>query len=1348
MAQADSSLSQNVEQELTCAVCCELYSCPLLLRCSHSFCKKCIQDLVKNEDDYNYGTLAISFKCPVCRANTTIRSARGIDSLPENLSLANLVSVLKTDEGRRALTATRQVPALDSSACWKHTDNKLYLFCLDCNRAFCPACPTLTCHSQQHRVKPLDDHWKTTWESLVALSSEVGERTSSMHDRIQLLDDQLEAVNREEDTAKSELKAEIEVLKSILMSRLAKLNTDLHSEVQDIKYPLTHDRQKCSTILDSMDRLSSEMQELHRCNSGVKSVKRITELEKEMSSLVRQESRDMLQQAIPVVTMPTWKLLRYTAEADIRNLIVRRTDPVASESVSRVGVSSTSPMRTSPDHVPQSRSRRGELDTDVRMWTSPTSQPKPSGQISFRSKSGGQIDTPLGRPAAQRSSVTSSASLTTSSLSTLPKGLWISVRGAATSSPREDSSASASFPSAFSDCYNSIETSLKKLEVSVKHCTYEGSEHVAKMLKKETSGFKGFQRTCPNSFSFGSRTTSGIGHNSGTGPACSNSTVLTAQKQWASTTAAPTSSVSFFGSSSFSPAANEVDFSGRGNSLSPRRQRVAVRSRYPRTGRNSGSKMDFTNGDPFSTNLAPDTLCSSPNTSTLGSSTQPVQLNVSAGQSKPTTGTKWPFNADFTNGGSFSFSAAAVTPHSGPGRSNSTTTPHSPQQSAPETLCSSPNTSTLGSSTQPVQPNVSAGQSKPTTGTKWPFNADITNGGSFSFSAAAVTPHSGPGRSNFTATPHSPEQSGRNIVDMDFTSSDALRPIAPSGVFSTLPETASQQTISIGTREYYVPSMNSLWTYGCYLDNTVTVMSPGYGIPLSTSVSVGSGIQPLAFTAQPRSGNESLAAAVFETSAAAQSFESCKSSCNETISEVSLHHNYSAPGEPTTHVPSSATETLSFNKTAALISSTATPTQVSNSATAALISSTATPTQVPNSATATLISSTATPTKVPNSATATLNSSTATLTQVPSSATATLISSTATPTLVPNSATAALNSSTATQTQVPNSATATLNASTVRTEQRVIDGPEVSEENPSVMSSSSCSAQPIDSRCSTPCQDERPPCPNVSLKSADPVSGVVTKEDERKDPNESFPEKKSVTDDELLVNDDCSSVQQKRENEKMGKKISIPADASSTSSAPAATGESSSTMPFDTFLFGQTPSVSSKGDNSQGMFMFGDASSMSRNTGFSFTPENISAEAKVCDEPTHVLQFSSPFDVQKTTGSQPESQFRFPFSKDINLSDFKFGSPSSSVPPKLVFGFHSPSATNDTTSTAFSGFGHNHPCSEKKPGFSFGNVSAKPKLSDALTEVAQSSSPSDVQKITGVQDETQVAASSRDTPSN
>lgn len=163
MAQADSSLSQNVEQELTCAVCCELYSCPLLLRCSHSFCKKCIQDLVKNEEDYNYSTLVISFKCPVCRAYTTIRSARGIDSLPENLSLANLVSVLKTDEGRRALTATRQVPALDSSACWKHPDNKLYLFCLDCKRAFCAACPTLTCHSQQHRVKPLDDHWKSTW---------------------------------------------------------------------------------------------------------------------------------------------------------------------------------------------------------------------------------------------------------------------------------------------------------------------------------------------------------------------------------------------------------------------------------------------------------------------------------------------------------------------------------------------------------------------------------------------------------------------------------------------------------------------------------------------------------------------------------------------------------------------------------------------------------------------------------------------------------------------------------------------------------------------------------------------------------------------------------------------------------------------------------------------------------------------------------------------------------------------------------------------------------------------------------------------------------------------------------
>ena len=40
--------SGSMEEELTCPVCLELFADPLLLPCSHSICKKCLQDILDN----------------------------------------------------------------------------------------------------------------------------------------------------------------------------------------------------------------------------------------------------------------------------------------------------------------------------------------------------------------------------------------------------------------------------------------------------------------------------------------------------------------------------------------------------------------------------------------------------------------------------------------------------------------------------------------------------------------------------------------------------------------------------------------------------------------------------------------------------------------------------------------------------------------------------------------------------------------------------------------------------------------------------------------------------------------------------------------------------------------------------------------------------------------------------------------------------------------------------------------------------------------------------------------------------------------------------------------------------
>ena len=59
MAKA-STLAENLEKELECAVCLEQFKDPKVLPCLHSFCKICLEGLVCREGN------AWKLNCPSC----------------------------------------------------------------------------------------------------------------------------------------------------------------------------------------------------------------------------------------------------------------------------------------------------------------------------------------------------------------------------------------------------------------------------------------------------------------------------------------------------------------------------------------------------------------------------------------------------------------------------------------------------------------------------------------------------------------------------------------------------------------------------------------------------------------------------------------------------------------------------------------------------------------------------------------------------------------------------------------------------------------------------------------------------------------------------------------------------------------------------------------------------------------------------------------------------------------------------------------------------------------------------------------------------------------------------------
>uniref|UniRef100_A0AAR2M1Q5 Uncharacterized protein n=1 Tax=Pygocentrus nattereri TaxID=42514 RepID=A0AAR2M1Q5_PYGNA len=119
-----ASLSSLPEDDLLCCVCCEIFRDPVLLSCSHSMCKTCLQKFWRTKG---------SLECPVCRR----RSSR--EEPPLNLVLKNVCEALR--ERKRLQGSSEESEGL----CSLHNE-KLKLFCLDDQRPVCLMCQTSNEH--------------------------------------------------------------------------------------------------------------------------------------------------------------------------------------------------------------------------------------------------------------------------------------------------------------------------------------------------------------------------------------------------------------------------------------------------------------------------------------------------------------------------------------------------------------------------------------------------------------------------------------------------------------------------------------------------------------------------------------------------------------------------------------------------------------------------------------------------------------------------------------------------------------------------------------------------------------------------------------------------------------------------------------------------------------------------------------------------------------------------------------------------------------------------------------------------------------------------------------------------
>lgn len=157
-----ATTSHLLEEEFLCPVCCDIFSEPVLLSCTHSVCKTCLQRFWETKE---------SPECPICRRRSSKLEP------PLNLALKKLCeSFLK---GRQYSSSE------GSDGLCKLHNEKLKLFCLEDQEPVCVVCQTSKRH-KNHEFCPVDEVLSDIKVRLLFCQSRVMQNNSIMYFHITL----------------------------------------------------------------------------------------------------------------------------------------------------------------------------------------------------------------------------------------------------------------------------------------------------------------------------------------------------------------------------------------------------------------------------------------------------------------------------------------------------------------------------------------------------------------------------------------------------------------------------------------------------------------------------------------------------------------------------------------------------------------------------------------------------------------------------------------------------------------------------------------------------------------------------------------------------------------------------------------------------------------------------------------------------------------------------------------------------------------------------------------------------------------------------------------------------------
>ncbi|XP_073702483.1 nuclear factor 7, ovary-like [Garra rufa] len=235
-------MASSAEYDYDCPVCCEIFKTPVLLSCSHSVCKECLQQ---------FWRIKKMQECPVCRRRASKRFP------PVNLALQNVCESFLKERNERRSSGSEEICSLHSE--------KLKLFCLEDKQPACFVCRDSKQHDN-HKFRPISEVISSYKEELnTALKSlqEKLQRNENIKGDFEKTDQHIKS---QAEHTERQIKQQFEKLHQFLRDEEEATITALRKEEEQKKQMMKEKLEEMNRHISALSHTIKDTEEMMKAN--------------------------------------------------------------------------------------------------------------------------------------------------------------------------------------------------------------------------------------------------------------------------------------------------------------------------------------------------------------------------------------------------------------------------------------------------------------------------------------------------------------------------------------------------------------------------------------------------------------------------------------------------------------------------------------------------------------------------------------------------------------------------------------------------------------------------------------------------------------------------------------------------------------------------------------------------------------------------------------------------------------------------------------------------------------------------------------------------------------------------